>query len=232
MVNGRPQQPAQHAEPTLTDVEHQTDVADLHDPAGGTDARPSSGNGRSVPKVLTTGQVARICNVAPRTVSKWFDLGQLRGYRIPGSRDRRIPLDQLLRFMKLHDMPLNGLDAGPRRVVLVLDDEDLARTIRSQLEQAAFQVHAARNGFEAGLLVERLRPHAVVLDTAECQALSAQIACAIRVEPHLADVKLLALTNPDAAEPGPAIPRRGFDARLARPFSITQLIDSLYELTG
>ncbi|NLE61752.1 MAG: helix-turn-helix domain-containing protein, partial [Planctomycetes bacterium] len=28
----------------------------------------------SKPKdVLTTGDVARICNVAPRTVSKWFD---------------------------------------------------------------------------------------------------------------------------------------------------------------
>ena len=41
-------------------------------------------------EVLTTGEVARICRVAPRTVSKWFDTGKLRGYRIPGSRDRRI----------------------------------------------------------------------------------------------------------------------------------------------
>ena len=63
--------------------------------------------------VLTTGQVAKICNVAPRTVSKWFDSGRLRGYRIPGSKDRRIPLEQLVRFMKAHHMPLNGLDGGP-----------------------------------------------------------------------------------------------------------------------
>src|SRR5947207_1217774 len=42
-------------------------------------------------KVFTTGQVAKICKVAPRTVSKWFDSGRLRGYRIPGSQDRRIP---------------------------------------------------------------------------------------------------------------------------------------------
>jgi len=52
--------------------------------------------------VLTTGEVAKICNVAPRTVSKWFDSGQLRGYRIPGSKDRRIPVAQLVRFMKAH----------------------------------------------------------------------------------------------------------------------------------
>ncbi|HUU19441.1 MAG TPA: hypothetical protein VMW72_19990 [Sedimentisphaerales bacterium] len=30
--------------------------------------------------VLMTGDVAKICNVAPRTVSKWFDNGQLKGY--------------------------------------------------------------------------------------------------------------------------------------------------------
>ena len=52
--------------------------------------------------VLTTGQVAKICHVAPRTVSKWFDTGQLQGYRIPGSKDRRIPVDKLLRFMESH----------------------------------------------------------------------------------------------------------------------------------
>ena len=36
--------------------------------------------------VLTTGEVAKICNVASRTVSKWFDSGQLKGYRIPARR--------------------------------------------------------------------------------------------------------------------------------------------------
>src|SRR6266700_792671 len=61
-----------------------------------------------VKDVLTTGEVAKICNVAPRTVSKWFDSGALHGYRIPGSKDRRIPLNQLIRFMKQHGMPLNG----------------------------------------------------------------------------------------------------------------------------
>ena len=62
-------------------------------------------------KVFTTGQVAKICKVAPRTVSKWFDSGRLRGYRIPGSQDRRIPREHLLRFLKEHDMPLGDLEA-------------------------------------------------------------------------------------------------------------------------
>ena len=56
-------------------------------------------------KVLTTGEVANICNVAPRTVSMWVDRGLLEGYRIPGSRDRRVPVAELVRFMKEHNIP-------------------------------------------------------------------------------------------------------------------------------
>jgi excisionase family DNA binding protein len=62
-------------------------------------------------RVFTTGQVAKICNVAPRTVGKWFDEGRLRGYRIPGSQDRRIPREHLIRFLKEYGMPLGELEA-------------------------------------------------------------------------------------------------------------------------
>lgn len=56
--------------------------------------------------VFTTGDVAKICNVVPRTVQKWFDKGELVGYRLPLSKDRRIPLEELTRFLKAHNFPL------------------------------------------------------------------------------------------------------------------------------
>ncbi len=54
--------------------------------------------------IYTIAQVAAICKVAPRTVSKWFDSGRLKGYRIPGSQDRRVPRTYLLEFLKKHGM--------------------------------------------------------------------------------------------------------------------------------
>jgi two-component system response regulator RpaA len=56
-------------------------------------------------KVYTVGQAARLCNVAPRTVAKWMDSGNLSGYRLPMSADRRIPHDSLVRFLRQHNMP-------------------------------------------------------------------------------------------------------------------------------
>ena len=69
-------------------------------------------------KVFTTGQVAKICKVAPRTVSKWFDSGRLRGYRIPGSQDRRIPREQLIKFLKEREADLLFIGAyGHSRII-------------------------------------------------------------------------------------------------------------------
>ncbi len=105
-------------------------------------------------KVFTTGQVAKICKVAPRTVSKWFDSGRLRGYRIPGSQDRRIPREHLLRFLKEHGMPLGDLEAEVYHKILVVETPDapMLSSLRDQLREGDdFRIETAASGFEAGI---------------------------------------------------------------------------------
>ena len=89
-----------------------------------------------VMKVFTTGQVAKICKVAPRTVSKWFDSGRLKGYRIPGSQDRRIPREYLIKFLKEHGMPLGDLeDEAMAKVLLVGQDQLLIENLKRHLQR-------------------------------------------------------------------------------------------------
>jgi len=54
--------------------------------------------------IFTIGQVAKLCDVSPRTASKWFDAGRLKGYRIPGSMDRRTTREYLIQFLKANDL--------------------------------------------------------------------------------------------------------------------------------
>lgn len=63
-------------------------------------------------RVFKIGEVAKICKVAPRSVSKWFDSGKLKGYRIPGSQDRRIPYEYLVAFLKQYGMEELGREAN------------------------------------------------------------------------------------------------------------------------
>lgn len=88
-------------------------------------------------KVFTTGQIAKICRVAPRTVSKWFDAGHLAGYRIPGKSgrgDRRVLRENLIRFMNDFGFPVNEVtERGARVVLLVGVDPVTADRLRRRL---------------------------------------------------------------------------------------------------
>jgi two-component system, OmpR family, response regulator RpaA len=107
-------------------------------------------------EVFTTGQIARLCKVAPRTVSKWFDRGELKGYRIPGSKDRRIPRANLVKFMAEHGMPNEGLDAVPV-VLVVTTNAGLVAELQQRLAPL-YQVERVGDAFQAG---QMMRDHSV-----------------------------------------------------------------------
>jgi excisionase family DNA binding protein len=180
--------------------------------------------------VLTTGDVARICNVAPRTVSKWFDTGKLRGYRIPGSKDRRIPLQQLVRFMKMHGIPLNGLETGAARVLIAESDPSLADLLAQALAvEAGYEVQVARCAFEAGAIAGVFKPHVMFLDV-EMPGLSGREALrAIRGQPDLAFTRLVALAGALREGEVEAIRQQGFDAVLVKPFEVSQAVRTIEE---
>ena len=177
-------------------------------------------------EVLTTGDVARICNVAPRTVSKWFDTGKLRGYRIPGSRDRRIPVDQLVKFMRAHGLPLNGLDGGTLRVLLVDDEPETLELMRDMfVTNPKYEVETAANGFEAGMAAQRFRPHVILLDLMLTDVDGRQVCKNIKLNPNLAAVKVVAVSGQLTTRQGQKLLAEGFDGYLSKPFSIASILE-------
>ncbi|NLX14926.1 MAG: response regulator [Phycisphaerales bacterium] len=176
-------------------------------------------------QVLTTGQVARICNVAPRTVSKWFDTGHLRGYRIPGSRDRRIPLNQLVRFMKANGIPLDKLENGLTRLLIVDEQKDLTDLLAGALtDRNGYEVRVAANAFEAGGITQEFCPAVVVADVdlpgIDGRTLSRFIAG--RSELH--GIRLIGMSASLDDTERQTLRQEGFHNTLAKPFNIQQLI--------
>lgn len=145
--------------------------------------------------ILTTGEVARICKVAPRTVSKWFDTGELSGYRIPGSKDRRIPLAELLLFMEKHGIPRGVLEPEEQRALIVsrgiLNNVDLEKT----LAEHNIEVQTVDSAFGAGVFAERLKPQLIFWEVgADSQELG-RIPSDIRLIANLHKSKVVAMTD-------------------------------------
>jgi excisionase family DNA binding protein len=181
-----------------------------------------------VKDVLTTGEVAKICNVAPRTVSKWFDSGALRGYRIPGSKDRRIPINQLIRFMKQHGMPLNGLMTGCTRIVIVDDETDVVEVLERILEdEAKYEVEVAKGGFEAGIVAEKSRPHVMLVDM-HLSGVDAKVLCQhVKNHPDLQLTKVIAMSGKVGDDEAKGLLAAGFDGFLKKPFHVRQVIEAV-----
>lgn len=184
-------------------------------------------------EVLTTGEVAKICNVAPRTVSKWFDTGALKGYRIPGSRDRRIPTSELIRFMKAHSMPIDGLMSGRTRVLLVDGEREVIDTLAKILtEQTNYEVRTANTGFSAGMEAERFKPHVMLMDIHLGDGDAKQVAEMVRKSEHLQFTRIIAMSSKLTDGQVHGLRAQGFDSFLKKPFQVRQVVEAIEAATN
>ncbi|HLO40014.1 MAG TPA: response regulator [Phycisphaerales bacterium] len=179
-------------------------------------------------EVLTTGEVAKICKVASRTVSKWFDTGQLPGYRIPGSRDRRIPVNELVKFMKAHNIPLDGISSGRTRVLLVDDDKEIVETLARILsEQTSYEVQVATTGFQAGMSCQSFKPHVLLMDIHLGDGDSRQVADFVRKNEQLQYTKIIAMSGKLTDGQAHGLKAQGFDHFLKKPFQVRQVVEAI-----
>jgi len=183
--------------------------------------------------VLTTGQVAQICNVAPRTVTKWFDSGQLKGYRIPGSRDRRIPTNELIRFMKAHNIPTDELEVGKMRVLVIDSDWETAENMAEALRtKRNFLVQTANNSFDAGLIAQKLLPHVIIINLM-AQGIDATEVCKyVRTNEDLRGTRVVAIASNLGETEVAALLKKGFDAVMSDPMDFQQAIRTIQEVTA
>ncbi len=183
--------------------------------------------------VLTTGQVAQICNVAPRTVTKWFDSGQLKGYRIPGSRDRRIPTSELVRFMKAHNIPTDAIEAGKMRILVIDSDWEAAENLAVALQtKRNYEAQTAQNSFDAGLIAQKLVPHVIMVNLMARDIDATQVCKYVRSNEDLSGTKVVAIANNlNETEVG-ALHQKGFDAVIANSAGTTQIISTIEEVTA
>jgi excisionase family DNA binding protein len=183
--------------------------------------------------VFTTGEVAEICNLSQQTVIRCFDSGRLKGFRVPGSRFRRIPRDSLIHFMKEHTIPLDRLEMGKTRVLVVDDDPAIVEMLVELLERdGRFEVQTAATGFDAGLRTREFLPDVIVLDYMLPDINGNAVCRSIRSDESLKDVKVIIVSGVVDRQDVDKLYADGADDFLQKPFSIEQLVTRITELVS
>lgn len=113
--------------------------------------------------VYTTGEAAKLCNLSLQTIIRCFDSGKLHGYRVPGSRFRRIPRESLLEFMRAYGLPTEALE-GPKRKLLIVDDHTGLGDLLTQLleKDGRFEIRNLNAGDPAPRELADYQPELVV----------------------------------------------------------------------
>ena len=181
--------------------------------------------------VFTTGEVAEICKISQQTVIRCFDNGRLRGFRVPGSKFRRIPRDALISFMKSNNIPLENLDSGKKRVLIVDDDPAIVEMLQDLLTRdGRFEVKSAANGFDAGALTQEFRPDILLLDFM-LPDINGNVVCQrIRKDPNLSGTKIIIVSGAISEAEIEGLRASGVDDFIKKPFDVDKLISRMVEL--
>ena len=183
--------------------------------------------------LFTTGEAAEICNISQQTIIRCFDSGRLDGFRIPGSRFRRIPRENLIKFMKDNGIPLDNLNAeknGKIKVLIVDDDVEIVELMVDVLSRdGRFDIQTAGSGYEAGLKTEQFRPDVIILDYM-LPDVNGNIVCkTIKSNPNFESIRIIIVSgvaNPEEVE---ELLSAGATEFIKKPFNIADLVGRILQ---
>lgn len=175
--------------------------------------------------LYTTGEAADICSLSQQTIIRCFDSGKLKGFRIPGSKFRRIPRESLATFMRENGIPLAALDSGKRKVLVVDDDKEMVELLVDVFSRdPRFDVRTASSGYAAGMLTQQYRPDIILLDYM-LPDINGNIVCqTIKSDPEFESTQVIIVSGVIAQDEIDNLLKAGASAFVRKPFQVSDLV--------
>ena len=195
--------------------------------------RPTNGQDSNLctKEIFTTGEAASICNISQQTIIRCFDRGRLRGFRVPGSRFRRIPRDELIRFMRENNIPRLHFGGGGKRILVVDDDEMIIDLFVDMLgKDDRFEVRTATTGYDAGVLTEQFKPDLMILDYMLPDINGSVVCRTVRRNPDLLDTKVIIVSGVVNRDEIEDLMDAGADDFIKKPFNVENLMERIQVL--
>ncbi len=178
--------------------------------------------------LFTTGEAAVICRVSQQTIIRCFDSGRLRGFRVPGSKFRRIPRQNLVKFMRDNSIPLDNLDSGKKKVLIVDDDAEIVELIGDILTRdGRFDIRTASSGYEAGMVTQQFRPDLILLDYMLPDVNGNVVCQTIRSNPEFENTRIIIVSGVIKQEEIDQLLKSGAEDFVRKPFTILELTDKV-----
>ena len=180
-------------------------------------------------KNLSTFAIAKILHVDPGSVANWIDQGLLTAHRTPGGH-RRVNPDNLVSFLKAHQMPVpDELSPDAPRVLIVDDEPAIAQLVSQAIRNAHpnYDIHTASDGFQAGTILATVKPQLVILDLRMPGMDGFEVCKLIKGQPATRNTEVIAMTAYRSPENEQRILDAGARTCLSKPLDIEKLLSEV-----
>ena len=149
-------------------------------------------------RLLTTGEIARYCDVSTNAVKKWIRGNRLKAFRTPGGHFR-VDSRDFREFLVQHQMPVydSFFTIEPKKILIVDDEKEVRSVLKDVLQEieASLEVDQAEDGYEALLKVGDTKPDLLILDLRMPRMDGYEACRRIKANPETAGTRILAISG-------------------------------------
>ena len=184
---------------------------------------------RGLSKHLSTFAIANLLHVDPGSVANWIDQNLLKAHRTPGGH-RRVAVEDLLDFLRKHNMPIpDELNTSPPKVLVVDDEPAITQLISRAIKSAHpdYEILEAHDGFTAGTICGTQKPDVVILDLRMPGIDGYEVCRQIKGQESTRHVEVIAITAYPSPNGEKSILECGARICLNKPLEMDELLKEL-----
>jgi DNA-binding response OmpR family regulator len=130
--------------------------------------------------------------------------------------------------MKGNSIPLDGLETGKKKILVVDDDAEIVDLLVEVLTRdGRFDVKTATSGYEAGIQTQRFRPDCILLDYMLPDVNGNVVCHTIRKNPEFENIRIIIVSGVIKQEEIDQLLKSGAQDFIKKPFDINDLINRI-----
>ena len=135
---------------------------------------------------------------------------------------------EAFRFMKENRIPLDAIESGNRKVLIVDDDAEIVELLIDVLEKdGRFEAKTASSGYEAGIVTEQFRPELILLDYMLPDVNGNVVCQTIKRNPDFENIKIIIVSGVVKQEEIAQLLKSGAEDFVRKPFDIAELTNKI-----
>jgi two-component system response regulator VicR len=142
-------------------------------------------------KSFSSGDVAKICDVNPRTVIRWIEAKKLKAFKLPGRGNNRVKHSDLLNFLVQNKIPVPSelIVEQEKSCFIVSVEKQLVKNAQRIARNAGFITQIYQHGIESGVEIAQHKPSLIMIDCqtsrVDVTTLTALIEEKLDYKPHI-----------------------------------------------